>query len=724
MENVFDKITIIPDFPESGINFRHIGPLLRDHKALKFVCQEIINRIPVNMLNKIDVIAGIDAVGFIFAGIFQQLLKKPLVMIRKNIKIPMKKYTVNYDLEFKNTSMELEVDAIKQGEHVLIIDDLLASGSSLLAAADLIKQSGGNPVIFVTLIELSGLDGRQKIKSLYESSKLYTLLDYPAYSNTLIPSIAPCIKEIHLNCKMYFDSDRPILMCHSTLKGMAERMLKISNLRKSYIYWDESPDSWPNINFEESESLVNKNVVFLMSMERKEIILEQLSVLIILPRQLINSLHIIIPYLGPATHDKTEYSGILSIVEPVLKMISSCIPTTKTGPTILSMYDIHSFHIRFYPTDKVAIKLLTAIPLLKNFLKNECYTIAFPDNRSCKLFKHQFDNYPIIVCSTMKDGDITKFIIKDKFNWPLDKGKREEYLQNVILVDDLVQTGDILIECGKILKEYGFTNISAYATHAVFTNDSWKKFISPHGVFKNFYITNTNPCITDILVGRDPFIILEIEKHLISELQDQNVCIENNTIIHKKIYLTTSNKNIITAVQNIVDPGLDIDNYNQYFSIETSSGVPNQAFGVEEILLGIRNQIENALNIIPEVRDCDSVFSSKNGIIILDKDYYDVALIGAYKRGGLYLSDPKNGYASKINITAYKKYIDKSLQSPNRSITFSEIIESELGYTNGTWREKIGKISQTIQVIRGVDNLSMGHGYFYKHRPGDKYAKL
>ena len=133
-----------------------------------------------------------------------------------------------------------------------------------------------------------------------------------------------------------------------------------------------------------------------MNISRKEIFAEQLALLVALPRQLINSLTIVVPYLGPATHERVDFSGMLATVEPILKILSSSIPPTRTGPPILRIFDIHALQIRFYPTDQITMKLMSAIPILKEYMRMYKVkpTIVFPDAGAYKRFKFMFDEYP------------------------------------------------------------------------------------------------------------------------------------------------------------------------------------------------------------------------------------------------------------------------------------------------------------------------------------------
>jgi len=183
----FNKISLIKDFPEPGIYFRHIGPLLNDCVALKEVLQVLVKR---NTLNSIDVIAGLDARGFILSTGFQFLVEKPQVMIRKASKTPGETYSCTYSREYgKECTVELEKGLIKPGQNVLIVDDLLATGGTMIAAARLIKQAGGNPISFITIIELLGLPGRSLIEKEFLGVRIDSLFKYDVDSSSTVPIV-------------------------------------------------------------------------------------------------------------------------------------------------------------------------------------------------------------------------------------------------------------------------------------------------------------------------------------------------------------------------------------------------------------------------------------------------------------------------------------------------------------------------------------------------------
>ena len=158
--NLKDYIRDIPDFPEPGIMFRDITPLLGNAPAFDYaLCQlaELCSE------PDFDVVVAVESRGFIFGAPLARQLQKPLVPVRKEGKLPSSTYSVEYDLEYGSNVLEIHADAIVPGQRALIIDDLLAIGGTLSAAAHLVEACGGEVVRLAVIIELAFLNGRSKL---------------------------------------------------------------------------------------------------------------------------------------------------------------------------------------------------------------------------------------------------------------------------------------------------------------------------------------------------------------------------------------------------------------------------------------------------------------------------------------------------------------------------------------------------------------------------------
>ena len=160
METIKSKIRTIPDFPEEGVMFRDITTLLKDAQGFRQTIDAFVNRYQPM---EIDVVAGIEARGFIIAGAIACLLGTGFIPIRKPGKLPGEVISVEYDLEYGKDGLEIHADAFPPGTRVLIVDDVMATGGTISAAIELTKKLGGQVVGLAFLIEHNYLGGREKL---------------------------------------------------------------------------------------------------------------------------------------------------------------------------------------------------------------------------------------------------------------------------------------------------------------------------------------------------------------------------------------------------------------------------------------------------------------------------------------------------------------------------------------------------------------------------------
>ena len=161
MKKIEEYVRSIPDFPEPGIIFRDITSILQDADGLRLAIdslQDLIKDVDV------DVIVGAESRGFIFGMPMAYNLHKPFVPVRKKGKLPCETISQSYDLEYGQAEIEIHKDAIKPGQKVVIVDDLIATGGTMEAAVKLIEELGGEVVKILFLMELAGLKGREKLK--------------------------------------------------------------------------------------------------------------------------------------------------------------------------------------------------------------------------------------------------------------------------------------------------------------------------------------------------------------------------------------------------------------------------------------------------------------------------------------------------------------------------------------------------------------------------------
>ncbi|WP_346929819.1 adenine phosphoribosyltransferase [Clostridium sp.] len=170
--NLKDKVRIIDGFPKEGISFKDVTTLLQDGESLRESIDVIANHLKDK---KIDIVIGPEARGFLFGVPVAYALGAGFVPVRKPGKLPYETIQTSYDLEYGSDVLEIHKDAIKKGQRVAIVDDLLATGGTVSAVAKLVEESGGEVVAINFLIELTELKGREKI----EQYDIMSVIDYP-----------------------------------------------------------------------------------------------------------------------------------------------------------------------------------------------------------------------------------------------------------------------------------------------------------------------------------------------------------------------------------------------------------------------------------------------------------------------------------------------------------------------------------------------------------------
>lgn len=161
----------IVDFPKPGIIFKDITPLLASPKGTEECLQLLINRLKEKQIDKV---IGVESRGFFFATLLAHHFKAGFIPVRKPKKLPFETISASYELEYGTDTLEMHIDAIQPGDKVLIHDDVLATGGTAKAVCELVKQLGGEIVQVNFLMELSFLNGREKIKE-YD---IFTAINY------------------------------------------------------------------------------------------------------------------------------------------------------------------------------------------------------------------------------------------------------------------------------------------------------------------------------------------------------------------------------------------------------------------------------------------------------------------------------------------------------------------------------------------------------------------
>lgn len=160
MKNIEDYVRSIPDFPEEGIIFRDVTSVLQDADGLHLAIDKM-----QDFLKDVDfdAVVGLESRGFIFGMPIAYNLHKPFIPVRKKGKLPCETVEVSYDLEYGSAVIEMHKDAIKPGDKVVIVDDLIATGGTVEASIKLVEQLGGKVIKIIFLMELAGLEGRRKL---------------------------------------------------------------------------------------------------------------------------------------------------------------------------------------------------------------------------------------------------------------------------------------------------------------------------------------------------------------------------------------------------------------------------------------------------------------------------------------------------------------------------------------------------------------------------------
>ena len=174
--NLKEYIRSIPDYPKKGILFRDITTLIKDTNAFNYSIDQIID---ISKKLEFDKIAAIESRGFIFASAVSYKLKKPFILMRKKNKLPAKRLSVDFKLEYGEATIEVHKDSFNESDNVLILDDLIATGGTAEAAAKLIEISKSKVAGFIFVINLFDLGGTDNL--LKKGYKVENLIDFPGH---------------------------------------------------------------------------------------------------------------------------------------------------------------------------------------------------------------------------------------------------------------------------------------------------------------------------------------------------------------------------------------------------------------------------------------------------------------------------------------------------------------------------------------------------------------
>ena len=327
----------------------------------------------------------------------------------------------------------------------------------------------------------------------------------------------PWIERRHLQIETKKSKSYVILCCDSMIPFALKLVNMYPNrfkyIETEYKKYNDGTDNITISGYSPENEIAGEDVLFLASFHSNDVTLSQFSVLIVLLQSFIESLTIVLPYYPVATNERVEREGHVATANTYSMLLSNLPNVGK--PTRLMLYDLHTLQNRFYFHSSTIPSLHSAIPLLLERLKSTNITaIAFPDDGAAKRFGRTFKSAgfeEIVICGKKRDGDKRIVTILDG----------DCLGKEVIIVDDLVQTGGTLYECAVTLLKKGAVKVSCFVTHGVFPNKCWQNFCKQSNgskaVFETFWLTNSYP-VTNELPKDDCFEILDLVPQILNDL--------------------------------------------------------------------------------------------------------------------------------------------------------------------------------------------------------------
>eukprot|EP01084_Bolivina_argentea_P107352 191934_1 len=308
------------------------------------------------------------------------------------------------------------------------------------------------------------------------------------------------------------------IIASEAMEDMANRIIKSYPNRFCFhrTSWGKFLDGTDKIEiggFTPRNVISGSHVLFLASFHNNDVSLSQLSVMISLLQSFVESLTVVLPYYPTGTMERVVREGQVATANTYAQLFSNLPSCGK--PTRVMIYDLHTLQNRFYLHGNAIASLQTTIPLLLNHLREnypyiDC--IAFPDDGAAKRFACMFVNegFFTVTCGKTRDGNRRQITIQDG----------NPARRHVVIVDDLIQSGTTLHECGLALKQKGAASISAFVAHGVFPQESWKSFArgGDHCVFHHFWLTNSIPTTTTQLPKDDVYEVLDISTKIVEDL--------------------------------------------------------------------------------------------------------------------------------------------------------------------------------------------------------------
>lgn len=631
MANLIERY---PDFPKKGINFYCVQKLLQDPVALSHVMDQMQQQVPKHVTK----LVALDARGFIFASMLSARLELGLVLIRKKGKLPGNCHEISYQKEYGQDTLCIQKSALNETDHVIIVDDVLATGGTATAAYELVAMCDASIHSFLFLLKIEGLQINDR-----------SVLKAPIYSVFGTDDNADKVVDHHnwfqeldnvttsSPQNLYKSMYPTIVFFHPNSKALAADFIQQSPMtrRPGTVLWSSFNDGWPDIKFENSEELKGKQIVFIMNLERCQdgFILEQLFLLLALCRQNAECLDIFIPFFAPGTMELVREEGVLANAEPMMKLISRILPCNGTKMTT-TVLDIHNTCERFYLADTVTPILIDSSKFIKGLLINQDITVVFPDAGAYKRYGHHVKEYPVIVFCKTRIGNERKMMLQSSDD-------PQPLAQKFIIWDDLVHSGQTLIECAKALKEiYGpkIITVDVYVTHCIMENNAHLSFLTDNTIRRIY--------TTDSVAHKLPVLRRYPDKFYIFPCMTLFKSQDHQDRQEQKSHFVN-----LSSKSEIKEKALSrsLDDVFKVSTFDIKSGVSEQPIGWKEIISGAVYRQERLRRHV--LNDYDLV-SMESGIVRMKGDQKDV-----YKDVTLILIEQRKNHSRASNT--HKRFILK-----------------------------------------------------------------
>ncbi len=305
--------------------------------------------------------------------------------------------------------------------------------------------------------------------------------------------------------------ERHVLLASPQMDPLAREICRREpRIEYGAISWKRFPDGFPNSFIHDIDGLSQVHVSFLACFDTPDTIFEQISLMYALAGFCPRSLRFLLPYFPTGTMERVDQEGQIATASTLAQMISAVAPAGP-GPVPLYLWDVHALPIRHYFGTNICPRFKTGTKLLKERLKGQEISIAFPDEGAWKRFRTMFEGpdgkplFPFIICRKVRHGNQRVVTVSE--GDPVGK--------DVVIVDDLIHSGGTIIECLNALKASGAHHVSAYATHGVLENGAWRKFLEAG--FSRVWLTDSCPTAAE-LDGQGPFEVLSLAPSIINAI--------------------------------------------------------------------------------------------------------------------------------------------------------------------------------------------------------------